>query len=71
MLFVLNAGQPEEVETLVDTLTMEGATLNEAQLSALSHCDLQQLAELSQELHLSNEMGNQSKLIHTICHCND
>lgn len=47
--------QPEEVEALVDTLTIDGAALNEAQLSAFSNCDLQQLAELSQELHLNAE----------------
>lgn len=48
--------QPEEVEALVDTLTIDGAALNDAQLSALSGCDLQQLAELSHELHLNSEM---------------
>lgn len=44
------------MEALVDTLTIDGASLNDAQLSAFSNCDLQQLAELSQELHLNSEM---------------
>lgn len=48
--------QPEEVEALVDTLTIDGASLNDAQLTAFTNCDLQQLAELSQELNLNNEM---------------
>lgn len=59
-------GQPEEVEALVDTLTIEGATLTDT----LSNCELQQLAELSQELHLSNEIESQSKfvlLVHLFC----
>lgn len=56
-------GQPEEVEALVDTLTIEGATLTDT----LSNCELQQLAELSQELHLSNEIENQSKSIFIFC----
>lgn len=54
--------QPEEVEALVDTLTIDGAALNDAQLSALSNCDLQQLAELSQELHLNSEMEQSQQL---------
>lgn len=66
-LFLL--GQPEEVEALVDTLTIEGTTLNDPQLSPLSNCDLQQLAELSQELHLSNEMENQSTCIYFAVDC--
>lgn len=54
--------QSEEVEALVDTLTIDGAALNDAQLSALSNCDLQQLAELSQELHLNSEMEQSQQL---------
>lgn len=44
------------MEALVDTLTIDGTALNDAQLSAFSNCDLQQLAELSQELHLNSDM---------------
>lgn len=54
----------EEAEAMVDTLTIDGVTLSDAQLSAFSGCDLQQLAELSQELHYANdaeEMDNQGK----------
>lgn len=51
--------EAEEVETLVDTLTIDGATLNDA----FSNCDLQQLAELSQELHLNSEMEQQEQHI--------
>lgn len=61
--FGLILAEPEEVEALVDTLTIEGATLNDAQLSALSGCDLQQLAELSKELHLTNEISHQGKAL--------
>lgn len=49
------------MEALVDTLTIEGATLNESNLSGLTSTDIQQLAELSQELHLSNEMETDGK----------
>ncbi|KAL3274316.1 hypothetical protein HHI36_015719 [Cryptolaemus montrouzieri] len=44
-----------DVESLVNTLHMEGATLTENNLS-LSTTDLQRLAELSHELQLSNAM---------------
>nr|XP_974962.1 PREDICTED: protein lin-54 homolog isoform X1 [Tribolium castaneum] len=49
-------GNNEDVEALVDTLTIDGATLTETNLTSLSSTDIQQLAELSQELHLSNDM---------------
>ncbi|KAK9887835.1 hypothetical protein WA026_000146 [Henosepilachna vigintioctopunctata] len=46
---------PEDVECLVNTLNMEGATLTESNASLLT-TDLQRLAQFSQELHLSNAM---------------
>jgi hypothetical protein len=49
-------GNSEDVEALVDTLTIDGSALNESNLSSLTSTDIQQLAELSHELHLSNEM---------------
>jgi hypothetical protein len=58
-------GNSEDVEALVDTLTIDGSALNESNLSSLTSTDIQQLAELSHELHLSNEMetdGNSNPL---------
>lgn len=54
--------QPEEVEALVDTLTIDGAALNDTPLSAFANCDLQQLAELSQELHLSGDVDHPQQI---------
>ncbi|XP_063904049.1 protein lin-54 homolog isoform X2 [Zophobas morio] len=59
-------GGSDDVEALVDTLTIEGATLNESNLSGLTSTDIQQLAELSQELHLSNEMETDEVIIETV-----
>ncbi|XP_044252971.1 protein lin-54 homolog isoform X2 [Tribolium madens] len=59
-------GNNEDVEALVDTLTIDGATLNETNLSSLSSTDIQQLAELSHELHLSNDMETDEVIIETV-----
>lgn len=45
----------EDVESLVNTLNIEGATLTEGNIS-LTTTDLQRLAELSQELSFNNSM---------------
>lgn len=46
---------------------MDEATLSEANLSSLSSSDIQQLAELSQELHLTTqEMETEGKTFYFI-----
>ncbi|KAJ8910803.1 hypothetical protein NQ315_014511 [Exocentrus adspersus] len=46
----------EEAEALVNSLTMENASISEANLSGLTKTDFQTLTELSQELTLNAEM---------------
>lgn len=45
----------DDVESLVNTLNIEGSTLTESNIS-LTTTDLQRLAELSQELNFNNSM---------------
>ncbi|XP_044758263.1 protein lin-54 homolog isoform X2 [Coccinella septempunctata] len=52
----------EDVESLVNTLSIEGATLTENNLS-LTTTDLQRLAELSQELNFNNSMETEEVVI--------
>ncbi|KAI4457172.1 tesmin/tso1-related [Holotrichia oblita] len=52
-------GNTEDVESLISTYNIHGATIPEANLSSLSSSDLEQFAELSQSLNMSSDMENQ------------
>ncbi|KAK9739358.1 Tesmin/TSO1-like CXC domain, cysteine-rich domain [Popillia japonica] len=53
-------GNTEDVESLINTYNIHGATIPEAHLSSLSSSDLEQFAELSQSLNMSSDMENQA-----------
>ncbi|KAK5641328.1 hypothetical protein RI129_009875 [Pyrocoelia pectoralis] len=56
-------GAQQATEALVDSLAVEGATLHDAHLSALTTNDLEQLAQLSQQLQMSPDAESDENLM--------
>ncbi|KAK4874214.1 hypothetical protein RN001_013574 [Aquatica leii] len=56
-------GSGQSSETLVDGLTVETTTLTEANLSALTTNDLEQLAQLSHHLQMSPDVEGEEQLL--------
>lgn len=61
-------GNSEDVESLINTFSIHGTAIPEANLSSLSSSDLEHFAELSQTLNMSSDMENQGIFfISSIC----